>query len=532
MNRSNILKLFDSLNKTERITRAEVWREDAKLRIAQKKLPLSGPPQDRIERKEVKSIDEYLAITEKIRAKCPPGFQLFFRGQTREHVLPDSDQIALLPSAARPGVTAWRPSRRLVKAYKSYFELFLRAHWRAFGLTKAASDVLTGDVSFVKLLVEAPITPLVEFRIRLSDRFWNWSTVKATWQHYGFPTLNLDVTWSPLVALFFATHQLGGTPFGVTESNKNCNTGVVYALFVPDTPNVYTSRKGKKGFPKRQISRPRYVSLFDLFLDNDTRPRRQAGALLTEASYYWSKEVSQLNIYSQYIRFAFDIPPSFCNADENREFFDPALPGRFFPGSSVDSLYSALMKTGTKSQIIRYSVSGRGQKDPAGRFEHIIRRKIILVGSEAAQCKQLIAHTWLGGYHPEVRTFKQTIALIKRPQECIDVVMCCEPTKAKAIKLGKRLNNAAQIAGRTVMISFSAYTLALAGLKKEFQPKVTVQTGDMFLPALTDTHDSDIAHQTGLLDNLLKVNSLRTRIWLSQSSLSEFMDWNSRVRSY
>ena len=207
------------------------------------------------------------------------------------------------------------------------------------------------------------------------------------------------------------------------------------------------------------------------------------------------------------------------------------MAGRFFPGSSVDSLYLALGGA-NRSQIIPYSVSGRGQRDPMGRFEYKIRRKVILVGSDAPQCKHLIEHTWLGCYGLEVLSVKQVSALINRVPECIDAVICCESTRNEAIQLSKRLTHTAQSAARTMIIMPSYYLLDSIGFKKDFKPRSTVRIGDMSFPAVTDSHGSDLYHQSGILDALLEVSSLRTKIWLSQSSLNDFMNWKSRVRSY
>ncbi|MCK4814186.1 FRG domain-containing protein [bacterium] len=510
----------------------------------QQRMARTGPNKDSIRRYAVRELQEYFDIFKKRNTKeIGSDFDVLLRGQDQEYLLPGTNEISLLPSAGRPGATLQQAGKVIQKAYVSYWLSMLRTHFEIVCLSGSeVRDILdfivflsgseVRDLSDIKLDSFEPhnnlgFVPVTQFGCEILSRAWDPITFKATAQHYGLTTLNLDVTLSPVVALFFATHELQRDNAGALRAYRNDKVGMVYVLTVPKKPLRYFYRYSGG---ELEFELPRYVNLFNLFYDNDSRPRRQAAALLTEVGNLGYEPVSQLNAYSSYIHSVIEISPEFYQTREANEFLNSLHIGRLFPGSSVDDLYGRLRKA-DPSRIVKYVGSGQTEKDPLGRFEYLLNRRIFLVGNDASAVKTLLQSSWFARQNNlELYSVDEAISeLCDRSKDRIDAVIFCEPIVTEAERLGQQVLKKIRGSNRITHFAYSCYANGSIALENKPRP-LLVQVGDRTHAAIVDSHDSDLYTQRMILNGLLQTSRLRTRRWLS--SWKDFLDWKSPLRTY
>lgn len=242
----------------------------------QRRLSLTGPRKNEIARYKAKSLEEYSEICNRIATNLPNKTHILYRGQATEHFLPCSDMISVLPSGGRRSAVLPKADSPVVKAYNRYWKATTLLHATNVGMSpvtvRAMSRLLQGYGNGYQHLV-----PAVAFLKQYNMLRWNPLVKEATLQHYGYPTLNLDVTFSPWVALLFSCYEFPRHANGTMGARLNNGRGIVYAIAAPAlaTSNEWAYHTG--------IDQSGCIDLFSLFNDNDSRPRRQAGAILIEA---------------------------------------------------------------------------------------------------------------------------------------------------------------------------------------------------------------------------------------------------------
>jgi len=511
--------------------RDEIDRRVAHSMQVQRRMPIKGPHKRAVARYAVSDVDEYLRVCRDAvhQHVASPNVNIFYRGQPKEYCTPGTDEILLLPSGGRPGASACEPSDTLVRAYRRYWDSVMDAHFHGVGITKKEIDVFRRARNNPVGLEH--FTLMGWFQNEFVRRADSPYTLEATAQHYGLPTLNLDVTWSPLVALFFALHGFMWNSDGALESRLNDGIGVVNVLAVSSEPRHHTQKVQGNVY---DVALHRHVDLFDLFYDNDSRPRRQAAALLTEVGDLGYEEVLQMNHYATYITCVIEIPPEVSESDSGRQFVHSVGVNRLFPGSASDSLYKRLRRA-DPSRIIRYASSRGSKNDPLGRFEYLVNRRILLVGSDAGAVRALLRGSWFARQNAvEVMPIDQAKACLRdRSQDRLDAVVACEPVLEKAHRIAKDIELTASRSNRITVVLASGYAPGSVGPKGHFGGIATV-VGEQLHRAGFDSHESDAHLQNALLRGLLTVSRLRTQRWLSgiHAGWQQFLDWRSPLRTY
>lgn len=158
------------------------------------------------------TLDEYLKIIEdKIGTEnelVPKPYYL--RGQTRDH-FPSGNRLEVLPPAYRS--LEWRrryiseeKSDELQKFISPWLDCLRREMEIEIGPAYFQEFSLPGDPPIMRRFAKSSLP---------SDLVINNPGVMAVLQHYGFPTPCLDVTRSPIVALWFALHRSDPVSEGV-----------------------------------------------------------------------------------------------------------------------------------------------------------------------------------------------------------------------------------------------------------------------------------------------------------------------------
>lgn len=166
---------------------------------------------------EVSSVEEVRAIAGSVKSD-DPNFRGVWRGQsghyttekkgrTKEELLrlygaEDVDEPSLLPSAARTDL--YFPD--IFGAWSALLDLYVHERAREHGMQRE----------------------LLNFVNSYRYRMWGFATA----QHYGLPSVGLDVTHDIDVALFFALHTLKTSVEGITTVARVTSTSapIIYGL--------------------------------------------------------------------------------------------------------------------------------------------------------------------------------------------------------------------------------------------------------------------------------------------------------------
>jgi hypothetical protein len=495
----------------------------------------------------VDSVTEYLTLCEALASQADDRHEIFFRGQTNEFLVPGSDKISLMPVAAR--VAPIQPDIEarylLEQRYRQYVKSMVDEHLSAIGI----SDKRMSD--FVKLftglkwrsprnllnyahnnldLVGHPLSRLLSF---LTERNLNTMSIEAILQHYEIPTLCLDVTISPLVALFFATHH---------NLVPQQTGGVVYVLIV--------DKRALKRGPSQHAALhfPRFQPLHDIFHDNDIRPRRQGGAILMEI--HWGnfgegdEPIPDVNAYTRYLACAIHLTTAFYQDKDYSDYFSRQNPARYYPDRDVDALLGKLRSTRRKH--IPLPKTTGGMPDPIGRFVLLSgRMKIALTGSAASVIDRILFGSWLQqGCVLEVQSKEVIRRRISSARAQVDIVVFCE-FYDRVVATSPRLSPVFMPPG--VLPALTGITKLAA---KHDRIIGTVCVGVPFsyanaaFPMQTMRFGGGLLLQwdwQGLVDSALFailnelrcVNDMRMRRWLvpAANRWTEFFDWQSHLRT-
>jgi len=306
-------------------------------------------------------------------------------------------------------------------------------------------------------------TPTGRFLLRLHSRMPTWLfdvarelhgfpldappnpwLFEAILQHYGFPTFALDVTHSPLVALYFSMYSFRRGRLGALEPILTDDSGVVYVLLIPkDTP-----------YRRGIVEWPRLSGLYDLSLDNFSRPRRQFAALLPEAGYLELTEsapadqadlflkrsavVPQASVYGSYIHHVIRFSPRFRESPGARRIVAANLGAWLFPPEEIDLLYRRLRSASRRWFPVynfRYAAEIPRRED---QFEFTRARRIVLVGSDSGTVRRTLGPIWQCqmGWIEElpVEEVLRLASTCGEPER-LDIVFACERDLRKASEL-------------------------------------------------------------------------------------------------
>jgi hypothetical protein len=165
--------------------------------------------------------------------------------------------------------------------------------------------------------------------------------IDALLQHYGVPSRALDVSYEPVIALWFATHQF----------MRDCNGSAKYIPIKPDfAPVVYAFSPGARVEDLRKINSHPYDPSNEQIPYYGLRGVAQCGGLLFGAT------TDQPDM-RQYVSHIIHTSPS---------IWDTRAPGShtlneedLFPRKGIDSFYSLLLKrcedtTSKYSELTKY----------------------------------------------------------------------------------------------------------------------------------------------------------------------------------
>lgn len=194
-------------------TPVERYGTGAFLRVPYRRIPII----------EVDSVEKLLAIARGARSE-DDAIQGMWRGQNTEHYIirseqdrlrlygePDVLEPSLLPSASRAGV--YFP--HIFEAWAGLLDLFMGER------IDEMSRIYRSAGNRFQLEHE-------RFRSGYNYRLWGLATA----QHYGLPSVGLDLTTNIEVALFFALHRFSALTDGAVEIKRVDNDAkpVIYGL--------------------------------------------------------------------------------------------------------------------------------------------------------------------------------------------------------------------------------------------------------------------------------------------------------------
>ncbi|WP_263351351.1 FRG domain-containing protein [Acidicapsa acidisoli] len=147
---------------------------------------------------EAHSLEGLLAFASLIHSK-DDSLKLMWRGQTREYLLtrPEEDSMRLYgePQVSEPSLPS--SGARLKVEFTTVFE-----QWSAILDTYIAEQILKKSLAGTRQRQDI-VQGSQQFHSSYMYRLWAFATA----QHYGLPSVGLDVTSDILVALLFALHR-------------------------------------------------------------------------------------------------------------------------------------------------------------------------------------------------------------------------------------------------------------------------------------------------------------------------------------
>jgi hypothetical protein len=468
---------------------------------------------------QVDSIEQYLNICQDLERRAPKE-KLFFRGQIKEYTLPIC-QISLLPKALRetPINIPTRHPQRLHKAYGTYMDIVLNRHTEFVSRSSNEQKLfrrLLSDPVF-RLLPEGDFlanTPVGRFLLSL---FGPRATLfEATLQHYGYQTLNLDATYSPLVALYFATHELRAQESGALRPEPMPDGGLVYVMALPDKGLTLDGKDmgDLAGRGRVTQTRPRIADLFELSFDNNSRPRRQYAILLAEmAVLYWDGETYRLpdgvqcNSCSYYVQQRIRLSRHFWDNPGVHRFIGANLGTWFFPDPKVDLIFRELRSADPRNFPV-YEVGKLALRHPHGQFEFLQHRRIVLTGGDAQNARDVLASSWFErvGWL-EILPFAgvMSIASDRQEREPLDVVVACEKTAEKSNRLKEIVLDEGQKAGRTFV---ALESFPRGDIQSPIKSRYVMIGGELWTD-VDDLYEDRLQHQRALVDALLSLSRIR-----------------------
>ena len=149
----------------------------------------------------------------------------------------------------------------------------------------------------------------------------------AMLQHYGAPSGTLDVSFDPLIALWFACHKYNRHDDGQVSYSRNQGPGVVYLMNVPDT-HLIDIRGGEIiAFETQERSLNAPIA--------GLRGRRQKGGLIFGAT------IDDPEFFKFVVKKIIVTPSVFDQTDERLK---PLTQQYLFPGPDEDEFYRELLK--------------------------------------------------------------------------------------------------------------------------------------------------------------------------------------------
>jgi FRG domain len=508
--------------RTVRRLKMRRWRKAFRALMAkQAGRPVYGPEALAVPSSQVDGIEEFLAVCRDLEESASSDETAVYRGQSHEFQLASTGSVSLLPWAARSPRTAVPRTWRMEQAYRAYLrtvahrhlgrlaqtqqeELFFREMVHRYGMASTPEGRFLAD------------TPPGRFLRRLYPMMPDPWLLEAALHHYGFPTHALDATHSPLVALYFALHSLEKGAGGVLEFVPRSSGGVVYVMFVP------------KSSPYRRgiVEWPRIVDLYDMTLDNFSRPRRQFAVFLPEAGYLELDDPPQSNAYSLFIRRIIRFSPRFYKSPDVREFLHAGLGAWLFPPIGVDLLYRNL-RSASRRWFPVYSVGEpKAGLRPDDQFEFTRPRRIVLTGSDVEQVRAVLIPTWhsrMGWIESLPVPHVLRLASTSGGPEPLDIVIACEPFLKQSAALQERIHDAGYSHGRL-------FVVLSTGVLGDVQPRhqtLAIDIGGVPYLTTNDPYDADYALQNSLFDAQLELSRVRyqRRMKPEPEHWRSFLEW-------